>query len=108
MLLGTISGIATVILMVFLPYDEGMVAVFPPQSAALASPGLLIGLLLSASAMPRLTFATCLPAMIGAVAGAVGALFSGHAGYSPVWVLWGVIFYFGQRRAFFKVHNASA
>ncbi|MGW3770035.1 hypothetical protein [Actinomadura verrucosospora] len=108
MLFGAIGGIATAIFMVFLPYDEGMVAVFPPQSAALASPGLLISLLLSGSAMPRLTFATCLPAMISAVVGAVGALFSGHAGYSLVWVLWAVIFFFGQQRAFLKVHKASA
>ncbi|MFD0534620.1 hypothetical protein ACFQY7_13455 [Actinomadura luteofluorescens] len=68
MLLGALSGIAAAICIVLVPHREGMVAVCPPEWAVAVSPGLLIGLLLSAAVMPRLTFAACLPAMFGAVA----------------------------------------
>ncbi|GAA4323834.1 hypothetical protein BJY14_008465 [Actinomadura luteofluorescens] len=108
MLLGALSGIAAAICIVLVPHREGMVAVCPPEWAVAVSPGLLIGLLLSAAVMPRLTFAACLPAMFGAVAGAVGALFSEHPVYGLVWTLWAVLFFFGQRRAWFKAQAESA
>ncbi|MFA1550300.1 hypothetical protein [Actinomadura chokoriensis] len=108
MLLGALSGIAAAICIVLLPHREGMVAAFPPAWAASVSPGLLLSLLLGASAMPRLTFAAGLPAMLGAIVGAVGALFSDHVVYSAIWALWAVLFFIGQNRAFRALHKANA
>jgi hypothetical protein len=107
MLLGAIGGIAAAICIVLVPHREGMVAAFPPEWAAITAPGLLISLLLAASAMPRLTFAASLPAMLGAIAGAIGAPFSEHAVYSLVWALWAVLFFIGQNSAFFKAQDAQ-
>ncbi|MGI5201895.1 hypothetical protein ACQEU6_09980 [Spirillospora sp. CA-108201] len=108
MLLGALSGIAAAICIVLVPHREGMVEAFPPLWAAAVSPGLLISLLLAASAMPRLTFAASLPAMAGAVIGAVGALFSEHPVYGLVWTLWAALFFVGQQRAWLKAQAAPA
>ncbi|WP_329091286.1 hypothetical protein OG979_40740 [Actinomadura citrea] len=108
MLLGALSGIATAICIVLVPHQEGMVAAFPPGWAAAVSPGLLISLLLAASAMPRLTFAASLPAMLGAIIGAVGALFSEHPVYGLVWPLWAALFFIGQQRAWLKAQANPA
>ncbi|QXJ23990.1 hypothetical protein AGRA3207_005233 [Actinomadura graeca] len=102
MFLGTLGGLAISVLAITLPYQTDLVAEFPPELLLGISPGISMTLLVGAFIKIRGTFALSVTAMFGSLAGAVGALFSDHIVYSPIFLLWAVLFFVGQYVAFHR------
>ncbi|MCD0453732.1 hypothetical protein LO762_31775 [Actinocorallia sp. API 0066] len=109
-MIGTLLGIGAAIQMVIWPHREDMIAQTPPSSAAWMTLLWIVLVLAGAWLLPSTTGSFALVSMIGAVVGAIGALFSPHPIFALIFTGWAVVYWIAQllSAATLKAHAERA
>lgn len=95
-MIGTLLGIGAAIQLLIWPHREDMVVQGPPGHAAWMTLVWIVVGLVGAWLFPRTTGSFAMITMVGAIAGAIGALFSPHPVYALIFGTWAVICWIAQ------------